>query len=339
VSTPTASPPASEAPTTVMPTKPPPEPTGPKKAAETSSAWRLSDRIGLAICWSLGILFCVIAVAIVGYMLVQGIKYVRPELLVTPPKVGFTQDDTGGFSDALLGTLIVSVMGMAIAIPVGIGIAVWLSEYGRPFALARLAESTVEMIAGTPSIVLALFGTVIFTSPALGFLTRSSDGVVFGRSFFAAAAMLSLVALPLVVGSVREGLQAIPRHIREASYAVGKTRIATTRRILLPAARPSVATGSMLGLGRIIGDTAIIVVLLGATLNFNPVGDSPVLGTLRGTGSTLTSYVFQNAPTGERNNPEKAYAAAFVLLLMVLALNLVVDVVHRRARKAGTWSS
>ena len=84
--------------------------------------------------------------------------------------------------------------------------------------------------------------------------------------------MLSLVALPLVVGSTREGLQAIPRHIREASYAVGKTKIATTRRILLPARAPAVATGAMLGLGRIIGDTAIIVVLLGATLNFEPVG-------------------------------------------------------------------
>jgi phosphate transport system permease protein len=219
---------------------------------------------------------------------------------------------------------------MAVALPVGIVIAVWLSEFGRPFALARIAESTIEMLAGIPSIVLALFGTLIFSSSALGFLSRTSDGVVFGRSFFAAGFMLSLVALPLIVGSVREGLQAIPRHIREASYAAGKTKIATTRRILLPAARPNVATGAMLGLGRIIGDTAIIVVLLGET---------PILSYLKGTGSTLTSYVFSNSPTGEGNNPEKAYAAAFVLLLMVLALNLAVDVVHRRARKGGSWTS
>ena len=147
----------------------------------------------------------------------------------------------------------------------------WSSTAGPP-ALARVTESTIEAIAGIPSIVLALFGTVIFSSTALGFLSRTSEGVVFGRSFFAAAAMLSLVALPLVVASTREGLQAIPRHVREASYAVGKTKAATTRRILLPTARPQVATGAMLGLGRIIGDTAIIVVLLGATQNFAPVG-------------------------------------------------------------------
>jgi phosphate transport system permease protein len=325
----------------------PPAPTAPKvpgrpangPARQQSPPWRLVDRIGLATCWALGILFCAIAAAIVVYFLIQGIKYLRPEMLWTHPQQGFTQAQTGGLSDPLLGTLLVGAMGMAIALPAGVAIAVWLSEYGRPTALARVVESTIEAIAGTPSIVLALFGTVIFSSTALGFLTRTSGGVVFGRSFFAAGAMLSLVALPLVVGSTREGLQAIPRHIREASYAAGKTKAATTRRILLPSARPQVATGAMLGLGRIIGDTAIIVVLLGATLNFTTVGSTFGLDVLKGTGGTLTSYVYQASPTGELNQPQKAYAAATVLLLMVLALNAAVDVIHRRARKAGTWSS
>jgi phosphate transport system permease protein len=309
------------------------------EAVESAAAWKLSDRIGLAICWALGLLFCAIAAAIVIYMFIQGIKYVRPELLTTSPKTGFSQAQTGGFLDPLIGTFIVGAIGMAIALPVGIAIAVWLSEFGRPFALARVVESTIEMIAGTPSIVLALFGTVIFSSTALAFLSRESSGVVFGRSFFAAGFMLSLVALPLVVTSTREGLQAIPQHVREASYAVGKTKAATTRRILLPAARPSVATGAMLGLGRIIGDTAIIVVLLGALQNFEPTGSAFPFDYLQGAGSTLTNYVYSNAPTGELNNPQKAYAAAFVLLVLVLFLNAAVDVVHRHSRKAGSWNS
>jgi phosphate transport system permease protein len=311
----------------------------PPRPAKQDPAWRLSDRIGLAIAWALGILFCAIAGAIVVYMLVQGIKYVRPELLFSAPKVGFSQNTTGGFSDAIVGTVFVAVLSMLIALPVGIAVAVWLSEYHRPAALARLVESTIEAIAGAPSIVLALFGTVIYSSTLLGFLSQSSsDGVVLGRSFLAASGMLSLVALPLVVGSVRAGLQAIPQHVREASYAAGKTKAATTRRVLLPACRPQVATGAMLGLGRVIGDTAIIVVLLGATLNLNKAGSVPGLDLLRGTGSTLTSYVFQNAPTGALNQPQKAYAAAFVLLLMVLALNVAVDIVHRRHRKQGSWN-
>jgi phosphate transport system permease protein len=311
-----------------------------KGAVEGSATWRLSDRIGLAICWALGLLFCAIAVAIAVYLFIQGIKYLKPSMLVTPAATGFSESESGGFSDALVGTMIVAVMGIAIALPIGIGIAVWLVEYGRPAALARITESTIEAIAGIPSIVLALFGTVIFSSAALAFLSRSSEGVVFGRSFFAASAMLSLVALPLIVASTREGLNSIPRHVREASYAVGKTKAATTRRILLPACRPQVATGAVLGLGRIIGDTAIIVVLLGATQNFAPVeGVGFPLDYLRGAGTTLTNFVYEASPTGNLNQPQKAYAAAFVLLLMVLALNAAVDIIHRRSRKVGTWSS
>jgi phosphate transport system permease protein len=294
---------------------------------------RLTDRLGLAFAWFLGLLFLAVTAAIVLYMMVQGIRFVRPELFVTPPAAGFSESETGGFLDPLLGTIIVALMAMAIAFPAGLGIGVWLSEYGSPSWLARVTESTVEMLAGSPSIVFALFGTLIFEQGALAFLSRTNDGVVYGRSFFAAAVMLSLIALPLVVANVREGLQAIPGHVREASYAVGKTKIATVRRILLPAARPSVVTGAMLGVGRVIGDTAIIVLLLGATLRFNAAGDIPLLGTLQGTGSTLTTFVYQNAPTGEINQPEKAFAAGFVLLSMVLALNFAVDVAARRGRR------
>ena len=308
----------------------------PRRAS--SASWRLSDRIGLGLAWLLGLLFCAIAAAIVIYFLVEGIRFLRPSLLVTNPAPGLTESQTGGFLDPLLGTVIIGAMAMAIALPVGVAIAVWLSEFGRPTALARVAESAIEMLAGEPAIVLALFGTLMFTTPALGFLSQTTHGVVLGQSFFTASAMLSLVGLPMVVASVREGLQAIPSHVREASYAVGKTKIATTRRVLLPAARPSMITGAMLGLGRVIGDTAIVLLLLGGTLTFSGANATPLLGMLRGTGDTLTGYIYYNAPTGDGNQPSKAYAAAFVLMLMVLALNLGVDAVLGRSRRAVRWS-
>ena len=183
-------------------------------------------------------------------------------------------------------------------------------------------ESTVEMFAGAPSIVLALFGVILFRASFMGFLTEKTGGVVYGKGFFPAGAMLSLLALPLVVTSVRE-----------ASYALGKTKLATIRRVLLPAARPDIITGSMIGAGHAIGDTAIIVFLLGDTYLLQGVGNAPVLGTLRGTGSTLTSYIFDNAPTGDLNQPDKAFAAALVLLAMVLVLNVLVDIYGRKARE------
>ncbi len=302
---------------------------------ESHSAWRLSDRIGLAVAWALGLLFCAITVAIIAYFLVEGLQYVSIHVLTTNPKAGYNQSETGGFLQPMLGTAILAAIAMAIALPAGIGIAVWLSEYGRPRALARVAESTIEMLAGAPTVVLALFGLLLFQTQLFGILSQVTQGVVLGLSFFAAGIMLSLVALPLIVANVREGLQAIPSHVREASYAVGKTKIATTRRILLPAARPNVITGAMLGVGRVIGDTAIVLILLGNTYTFAPA--SGFLGLLRGEGTALTSYIYNNAPSGELNQPQKAYAAAFVLIVVVLALNLAVELAGRRARRMR-WS-
>jgi phosphate transport system permease protein len=304
-----------------------------RKAVESSSSWSLVDRAGLAFAWTVGLLFCAICAAIVIYVLFQGIRYLHPDLLWTNPKVGSTQNQTGGFLAPMLGTLFVTVLAMLLATPIGIGVAVWLSEYARPRALARVVDSTVEMFAGAPSIVLALFGVILFRASFLGFLTERNGDVVYGKGFFPAAAMLSLLALPLVVTSVREGLQAIPNHVREASYAVGKTKIATIRRVLLPAVRPDIITGSMVGAGHAIGDTAIIVFLLGDTYTLQGVGGVPIWGTLRGTGSTLTSFIYDNAPTGDLNQPNKAFAAALVLLVMVLIINVFVDIFGRKARE------
>ena len=105
----------------------------------------------------------------------------------------------------MIGTFLLTVLGTVIAVPIGVAAAVWLSEYGRPFWLARAVESGIEVVAGTPSIVLAIFGLIVFSQGAFGFLSFTAEGgSVFGRSFFTAGAMMSLIALPLVVGATRE---------------------------------------------------------------------------------------------------------------------------------------
>ncbi|HEY8082282.1 MAG TPA: phosphate ABC transporter permease PstA [Solirubrobacterales bacterium] len=300
-------------------------------------SWSRGDKIGVAMAWGAGILLCLIAGSIVAYMLFRGIQYLDLSLLFSHPQVGLDQSKTGGFLDPIEGTVLLTVLGTLIAAPVGVGIAVWLSEYGRPSWLARTVESGVEIVAGTPSIVLAIFGLLVFQQSFFGFLSFTAEGnAVFGRSFFTAGAIMSLIALPLVVGATREALQAIPAHVREASYALGKDRISTIRRVLLPASQRGIGTGVTLGMGRIVGDTAIVVVLLGASLQIEPENGTPVWGLLKGTGSTLTTYVYNNSPVGEGNAPEKAYAAAFVLLVIVIFLNFVVDLIARR--KEPSWT-
>jgi phosphate transport system permease protein len=301
---------------------------------ESSGTWRRRDRVGLAFAWFAGIGFCVICAAIVIFVAVEGLRYLvaHSNLLWTNPTAGDTQSQTGGFLAPLLGTLLATAMAMVLATPIGIAIAVWLSEYSRPRPLARVVEATVEMLAGAPSVVLALFGLLIFGDRVFGFLSQSNNGVVTGKAFLTAAPMLALLGLPLVVTSTREGLQAIPNHVREASYAVGKTKITTIRRVLLPAARPSVITGTMLSTAHVIGDTAIILLVLGDTSTSSPLHPGGTLGIFSGNGSTLTSYIFDSAPTGDLNQPQKAFAAALILMLIVLALNLVVDVFGNKAR-------
>ena len=125
----------------------------------------------------------------------------------------------------------------------------------------------METIAGTPSVVLAIFGLLVFSKSFLAFLSQTSaGGAVFGRSFLTAGLIMALLAIPLIVGSTREALAQVPAHVREASYALGKTKATTIGRVLLPSVRPSIASGITLGMGRIIGDTAIVVILLGASL-------------------------------------------------------------------------
>jgi phosphate transport system permease protein len=305
---------------------------------DSVGSWPLRDRLGYFAAWGAGLTLILIAAAIVTYMAYRGAQYFDLGLLTESPNSTLNQASSGGFKDPLIGTALLLVLSTMIAAPLGVAIAVWLTEYGRPAGLARAVESAVEVVAGTPSIVLAMFGLVFFQQQWLSFFTFDSEGsnVVLGRSFIAAASMMALIALPLVVGATREALNAIPGHVREASYALGKTKAATIRRVLLPAARPGIGTGTALGMGRVAGDTAIVVVLLGAVLQINNGGGGSVFGLFRGIGSTLTSYVYYNSPAGEGLAPEKAYFAAFVLLLVVIALNFVVARIARRGEPAWT---
>jgi len=297
-------------------------------------SWRWGDRLALAAAWAAGISLCAIAAAIVLYMGYRGIQYLRPSLIFSRPQASLTQAGSGGFLDPLLGTMLLTVIGIVLALPLALASAAWIAEYGRPSWLARIVESSIEIVAGTPDIVIAIFGLAVFQTRLLApFSFTAEGGGVFGLSFFAAGTMMSLLALPPIYAATRDGLQAVPGHQREAAFALGKTRITTIRRILIPSVRSNIATGTTLGISRIIGSTAIVLLLLG-TSRIEPQGAFPGINVLRGTGSSLTSYIYENSPAGEGGAPQKAYAAAFLLLIFVLVLNLIVDRIGRAQANA-----
>src|SRR6202035_3485512 len=123
--------------------------------------WRVRDQIVLIAAWVAGLGLCLLTGAIVVYMGVRGFQYLRPDLLVTRPRVSSSQAGSGGFLDPMIGTAALTAIGLAIALPLGVCSAAWIVEYGRPAWLARLVESSIEIVAGTPDVVIAIFGLTI----------------------------------------------------------------------------------------------------------------------------------------------------------------------------------
>jgi phosphate transport system permease protein len=275
---------------------------------------------------------------LVTWLGVKGIGQVSWSFLTTSPNPGDQVALGGGILDPLMGTILLAIIGTLIALPLGIAVPVFLAEYRKPAWLAKATELAVDVIFGVPSIVLAIFGAAIFTNPKLIFLSSgvASSPKAFGKSFLVAGGVLSLLALPPIIRSTQEALQQIPQTLREASWALGKTRATTIRRLLLPESRRGLATGLILGMGRIAGDTAIVLLLLGGTLGFENGSSwwhpNNLMSTFRGTGTTLTAYIYNASPAGELPSIAKSYGAAFVLVLVILLLNGFVVLGSRRFR-------
>ncbi len=300
-------------------------------------SWRWSDRLVLVSRGSPALLLCVLAAAIVLYMGYRGHPVPAPRPDLQPSAAEHRTVRHRGLPRPAAGHADPDLIGIALALPLSIVCAVWMTEYGRPSWLARVVESSIEIVAGTPDIVIAIFGLAVFQLPLLApFSFTSEGGGVYGRSFIAAGAMMSLLALPPLYAATRDGLQAVPGHMREAAFALGKTRITTIRRVLLPNVRSNIATGATLGISRIIGSTAIVLILLGGFLRIETAGIGA--GAQRAARHRLHAHELHllQLPAGEGGAPQKAYAAAFLLLIFVLVLNLVVERIGRaHASRSG----
>ncbi|MDQ3644790.1 MAG: ABC transporter permease, partial [Actinomycetota bacterium] len=148
----------------------------PTSAADSLESWPLVDRVGYRLAWAAGGALCLVAGAIVLYMAVRGVQYLDPAQIVQPPTADIDQSRSGGFFDPLLGTVLLTILATLFAAPLGVATAIWLTEYGRPAGLARMVESGVEVVAGTPTIVLAIFGLLVFQQQFFGFLSLTAEG-------------------------------------------------------------------------------------------------------------------------------------------------------------------
>ena len=221
-----------------------------------------------------------------------------------------------GILPALVGSMWLVLWTAILALPAGVGAAIYLEEYGRGGRIASFIEINIANLAGVPSVVYGLLGLGVFVR-ALG----------LGRSVLAGAATLALLVLPIVILSSREALRTVPRSLREACYALGATRWQAIRRVVLPMALPGILTGAILALSRAMGETAPLLVVGALTyVTFLPDG----------LGAPFTALPIQIFNWVSRPQPafvENAAAGIIVLLCSMLVLNALAIVLRHRLNK------
>lgn len=210
-----------------------------------SGARKSKDRAATIMLWLVMALTCGMLALILAFLVSKGWSVLSWEFLTKKPRSMMT---AGGISTPIVGTLQLVLVSMGFAFPVGVFTAVYLVEYARDDWFTRALRLAVRSLAGVPSVVFGLFGLSFFVI-FMG----------FGPSLLSAGLTLGCLALPVIVGASESALLAVPRDYRDASYALGATQWQTIRKVVLPAAFPSIITGAILSVGRVAGETAPII--------------------------------------------------------------------------------
>lgn len=277
---------------------------------------RLAESVFVLACWSALVGPLLLLAYLFGDVVIDALPRLGLDFLSSYPS---SRAEKAGILPALAGSLWLLALTAVFALPVGVGAALWLEEYGGRGRVSRLIEVSIANLAGVPSILYGLLGLEVFVRV-----------LALGRSVLAGALTLSLLVLPIVVLSTREALRAVPPGLREAALALGSTRLQMVRRVVLPAAAPGIVTGALLALSRAIGETAPLVVVGAlAYVTFVPDGPSSPF-------TALPIQIFNWVSRPQQGFAQSAAAGIVVLLALVIVLNTLALVVRRRlARSRG----
>ncbi|MEL6345651.1 MAG: phosphate ABC transporter permease PstA [Myxococcota bacterium] len=220
---------------------------------------RFSEQAFEWLCLAAIVLPLLMLVVLVGDVLITGFPRLNADFLTSYPS---RKPELAGILSAGLCTLLLVALTAAIAVPIGVGAAVYLEEYNRQDRLAQFIELNIANLAGVPSIIYGLLGLEIFVR-----------AMRMGSSLLAGAATLALLILPIVVVSAREALRTVPDSLREGAFALGASRLRVITRVVLPIALPGILTGSILAVSRAMGETAPLIVVGALTyMAFLPTG-------------------------------------------------------------------
>lgn len=245
---------------------------------------------------------------VICYILVKGVPNLTPSLFAAK----YTSENVS-LMPALANTIFMTLLSLLFAVPVGVGAAVYLVEYAeRGNKLVRLVGMTAETLAGIPSIVYGLFGALFFVK-YLG----------LGLSLLSGALTLSVMILPLIMRTTEEALRTVPDSYREGSFGLGAGKLRTVFRIVLPSAVPGILSGVILGIGRIVGESAALIFTAGTV--------AETATSIFDSARTLSVHMY--AISGEGLYIDQTYATAVVLLIVVIVINAISGCIAKRLEK------
>ena len=267
------------------------------------AARRVVSMLMRALVYLGALLTTAVLLFLVGYILVNGVPYLMP---------------------ALVNTLLMAALSLLMAVPVGVGSAIYLVEYApRGSRFVAVVRTTAETLQGIPSIIYGLFGMLFFVT-----------ALHWNLSLLAGACTLAIMVLPVVMRTTEEALLAVPDAYREGGFGLGAGRLRTVFRCVLPSAVPGILGGVILALGRCVGEVAALIFTAGSIAqipNFAGEGAMAVFDSAR----TLAVHMYALASEGLHVN--ETYATAVVLLVMVVLLNLLATFAAKKMNKGGTY--
>lgn len=242
---------------------------------------------------------------LIAYILIHGVPYLTPDLFA--PEYN---SDNVSLVPALVNTIFMTALALLIAVPLGIGAAIYLAEYAkRGNRLVRLIRLMAETLQGIPSIIYGLFGMLFFVT-----------ALKIGYSLLAGAATLAIMVLPVVMRTTEEALLSVPDMYREGSFGLGAGKLRTVFRVVLPSAIPGILSAVILATGRIVGETAALIYTAGTA--------PQIAGSLFDSGRTLAVHMYSLSREGL--HVDQSYATAVVLLVIVLLMNSLSSIIARK---------
>lgn len=283
--------------------------------ANLSSARRAWNLLAKLVLWLCAAVTCALLLLVIGYIFLRGAPGLSWELLTSQESV---LHGTVGILPSILNTLYVIAASLAVVLPLGVGAAVYLTEYAKNRRLAGAVEFAAETLSGIPSILYAMVGVILFCN-TLG----------LQKTLLAGSLTLVIMTLPTVIRTTQESLRTVPRSYREGALGLGAGRWRTIRTVVLPSSVDGIVTGCILAVGRVVGESAVLMYTAGLSTAMQDF--STIQGLLRASGATLTVALYVYAK--ERADFAIAFTIATLLLILTGLINLAAHLAGRLLRR------